>query len=261
MAETDPLYYTHTDGIATITLNQPEKRNAISEAMWVSLGHAIDEINKLPDCQLIVITGAGDHFAAGADISEFDRVYATRESTRHYTETMLNSLEKLADSERPTIAAIKGACVGGGCSIAMACDFRLAANTALFAITPSKLGLVYSHADTKRLVSLVGLPQAKLLLMTGDPVPARQAFRIGLVEDVFIDREFDRKLTKFLHPLRRVSQWSVRATKRIVALSPLDTPEAREQAMAIMLDSFEGADFKEGYRAFLEKRKADFPTR
>lgn len=240
-----------------IILSQPEKRNAISAEMWRALGGAVKEAESDPACKVLKITGEGDHFAAGADITEFEQAYATKESAAAYTQTMLSGLSALEKCTKPTIAHIRGACVGGGCSIALACDFRFGATTSRIGVTPGKLGLVYSADDTRRLVRAVGIANAKRLLMTADIIGAEEARNIGFLDVLADDAELDNRVTEFMKRIEELSQWSVRATKKMFTLI---SDDSQHEADALMLSSFEGEDFKEGYKAFLEKRRPKFPT-
>ncbi|MEM9705995.1 MAG: enoyl-CoA hydratase-related protein [Pseudomonadota bacterium] len=256
---TSPLLnYQVSDALAIITLNQPEKRNAISAAMWSGIPALIEKANKDQTVEIIVIEGADGHFAAGADISEFESVYATTEKATEYTVTMLKALRVLERSAKPTIAKIRGACVGGGMSIALACDFRYADNSARLGITPSKLGLVYSADDTRRLVQTVGSGAAKRLLMTAEIISADAAEALGLVDIVVAADRLESEISGFAQAISGKSQWSVRATKRMFQHL---APGEDKAAMALMLEAFDGPDFQEGYKAFLAKRKPDFPFR
>ncbi|MEM9168850.1 MAG: enoyl-CoA hydratase-related protein [Pseudomonadota bacterium] len=241
-----------------ITLSQPDKKNAVSAAMWAALPGAVKEADADARAKVIIVTGAGNAFAAGADISEFEDVYRTPQSAADYTHTMLSGLKVLETSTKPTIARIRGACVGGGVSIALACDFRFADDSARLGITPSKLGLVYSADDTRRLAAAVGAGAAKRLLMTADIIDAAEAKAVGLVDDVAAAGALDQAVDAFVAAIADKSQWSVRATKSMFRLLSDDSDG---EAMALMLGGFAGPDFREGYRAFLDKRRPDFPVK
>jgi enoyl-CoA hydratase/carnithine racemase len=259
MADTLRLHRSHS--LARITLNQPEKRNAISEAMWHVLPLVLADLTADPNVRLIVLEGAGGHFAAGADISEFAEVYATSERAALYSAAIETAVNALADCPKPTLARIEGACVGGGVSLALACDFRMAADNARFAITPGKLGLVYSLGDTTRLVSAIGETAARHLLFTGEVIDAAKALNLGLIPAITPAPEHEQAIAALLGRLEEVSPASIAATKTMLALatgkpSPAQTQIGRQT----FLDAFASPDFAEGYRAFLEKRRPVFPS-
>ncbi|MEO1137229.1 MAG: enoyl-CoA hydratase-related protein [Pseudomonadota bacterium] len=247
----------YDSGAKAIILDQPDKRNAISAEMWAALQSAVQNAEADPDCKVVKIYGAGEHFAAGADITEFEQAYATKESAAIYTQTMLDGLSALEACAKPTIAVIRGVCVGGGCSLALACDFRFGAASARIGVTPGKLGLVYSADDTRRLIRAVGTANAKQLLMTADIISADKAKRIGFLDAMADDSTLDNFTREFIAKIEGLSQWSVRATKKMFAL--LHEGD-QSQADTLMLSSFEGEDFKEGYKSFLEKRRPKFPA-
>ena len=159
-----PIALHRNGALATITLNQPAKRNAVSAAMWQALPSLVAEVEQDRELCVLIVRGASGAFCAGADISEFPDVYATPESTACYNNDVREAQMTLAALSKPTIAAIDGVCVGGGCGIALCCDIRIAARGSRFGITPSRLGIAYSFADTKRLVDTVGPAHAKHIL-------------------------------------------------------------------------------------------------
>jgi enoyl-CoA hydratase/carnithine racemase len=247
--------------VGQIILSQPLKRNAISAAMWTALADAVAAAEQDEGAALVVIRGDGGHFASGADITEFAKVYETPQSAEQYTRVMLAGLSALENCRRPTLAAIRGACVGGGCSIALACDFRFASDNATFAITPARLGLVYSLADTRRLVGAVGAAAAKEMLFTGRTLTASEAAAIGLVSHCFADDALDEAVKAFAEALAPTSRFSIDQTKKMMSLLEQGAGDDDARAMALLVQSFSGADFAEGFRAFLDKRKPRFPTR
>ncbi len=241
-----------------IVVAQPDKRNAISAAMWRDLAAAVRAAETDKAARAVIVTGEGGHFAAGADISEFAQVYATPESADAYTRVMLTSLSALESFAKPTIAMIRGSCVGGGCSIALACDFRIAGAKARFAVTPAKLGLVYSLDDTRRLARAAGAQGARDLLMTGRMIAAEEALRLGLIDRLYAEEGLDDAVAAFTGELAAVSPASLAATKAMFALLAEGAGNDDPRAAALMRGAFEGADFREGYRAFLEKRAPKF---
>lgn len=247
------------NGIGRLILNQPQKRNALSQEMWQWVAIRLDEAAKDPSIKVLVVQGAGGSFAAGADISEFEQAYATRESTAAYATDIAAAMDGLANCCKPTIALIHGACVGGGMGLALACDLRFAANDAKLGITPAKLGLVYPLGDTKRLVQTVGSSHAKDLLFTGRLLDAEEAHAIGLVDRLSPADQLEHAVTEYAETITANSQWSTRAIKKMIG-RVLAGQQADDQAsLDAFLDAVESPDFREGRIAFKEKRKPNFP--
>lgn len=241
-----------------LTLNRPDKRNAVSWAMWRALPELLAEAADAPNVAALVVTGAGGAFAAGADISEFETVYASEQSAQDYSAAVARALDALAAFPKPTVAKIRGACVGGGCAIALACDLRFAAEDARFGVTPAKLGLVYPFNDLKRLVDAVGSARAKDMVFTGRLLDAAQAHDFGLVERVLSVDSLDAAVADYVGSLAAASRHTQRVTKAMIALmrDGLDADNAETQRW--FAEAFRGPDFDEGRRAFLEKRAPAF---
>lgn len=237
-------------GVATVTIENPAKRNAMNASMWRELPALLESPAQDPSVRVLVLTGEGSNFCAGADISELEDINRIGDANlSSYAE------EALAAFPKPTIAAIRGFCVGGGCQLAGACDIRLASADARFAITPAKLGIVYPPTALRRLVSLVGGSSAKYLLYTADLVPAEHALRLGFVAEVVDD--LDARLAEFVATLLSRSQFSHEATKDIV--NGLVDGTLTDDRMSAWLDeAVRGPDLKEGVSAFLERRQPAF---
>lgn len=247
-----------TDQIGRITLDQPARRNALSQQMWRELKSAIDTASADPNLRILVVTGEGEHFAAGADISEFETAYATPEASEEVSHLIADAIDAVANFNRPTIAQIRGACVGGGAGIALACDIRIADETSKFAVTPSKLGLVYPFDDIRRLSQAVGVSAAKDILFSARLIQAQEAKEMGLINRLVEQHELDAVVRDYALSICELSGESARVTKTLFKLlengQVIDTPETRK----MFLDGFSSADFKEGYSAFMSKRKPDF---
>jgi enoyl-CoA hydratase/carnithine racemase len=247
------------NGIGRLILNQPEKRNALSREMWQWVAIRVNQAVDDPAIKVLVVQGMGGSFAAGADISEFESAYATRESTAAYAMDIAAAMDGLANCCKPTLALIRGACVGGGMGLALACDLRFAAEDAKLGITPAKLGLVYPLGDTRRLVQTVGASHAKDLLFTGRLVDATEAHAIGLVDHVVPMDRLEQTVAEYAGAITANSQWSARAIKKMIG-RVLAGQQADDQAsMDAFLDAVESPDFIEGRNAFKEKRKPSFP--
>jgi enoyl-CoA hydratase/carnithine racemase len=243
---------------AHMVLNRPEKRNALNEAMWRAIPALLAEAEADTSVRLLVVRGAGGAFAAGADISEFEEVYATPERAADYSRAIAAALDGLAAFPKPTLAMIEGACVGGGCGLALACDVRFAAEGSRFGITPGKLGLVYTLNDTRRLVNAVGLPAAKDILFTGRLLAADEALRLGLINRLVSPETLAGEVEAYGKLIAAASPRSARVTKQLMALIEAGQSEDDDATRALFLEAFSSADFQEGYRAFLEKRAPKF---
>lgn len=248
-----------TGPIATLELNAPERRNAMSMAMWAGIRDIVRAVEADATVRALLLRGAGGKaFCGGAHIGEFDKVYATEESTRAYNEIVRAAQADLRALARPTIAVIEGACVGGGCGIALSCDLRFASDDARFAITPAKLGLAYSYADTAQLVEKVGPARAKDILFSGRLIGAPEALRIGLIDRLAPAGELDALSRAYAETLSALSQTSIRTAKRMINRLADFAAKPAPDMDALFSEAFAGPDFREGYRAFLEKRAPRF---
>ncbi|HLG86189.1 MAG TPA: enoyl-CoA hydratase-related protein [Alphaproteobacteria bacterium] len=243
---------------ARLILNRPEKRNAISQAMWSALPGLIDRIEADPNIRVVMVSGAGGSFAAGADIGEFESLMRHPERAGALADGLGQAMRRLAGLTRPTIAVIQGACVGGGCGIALCCDFRFADTGAEFGITPSRLGITYLLEDTKRLIDTVGVAHARDLLMTGHLIDAERALAIGLVDRVLSPESLWPEAQRYATVIAERSQYSVRAVKATIGEILAGALAESERTRRLFVDSFTGEDLEEGARAFLEKRPPRF---
>lgn len=255
----DTIYIRRDGVVATIYMNNVVKRNALTFDMWNRLRAAIEEADRDTAIKVIVVTGEGENFSAGADIEELNRAHADPKYAEVTAEAIQDAVVRLANNRKPTIAKLRGIASGGGCSIALACDLRMADPTFHIAIAPARLGLVYPLADTKRLVELIGPTRAKDMLFTGRTLNAEEAQTFGLVDRLVAAADLDHAAYVFATQIADLSQFSVRASKRLVRMA-LDGADANDrEARRLYVDSFSGADFKEGAAAFIHKRKPYFP--
>ncbi len=244
--------------VARITLDRPEKHNALDHAAWVALGESVAALATDTQTRVIVIGATGGKaFCSGADISEFEAAFATPASATDYGGAIAHALEVIANCPKPVIAEIDGACVGGGCALAMACDLRFASSRSRFAVTPVKIGAAYSFADTRRLVSLVGPGRAKEILFFGEFMPAEEACRAGLVNRVLDLEVLPGFVAERAATLARLARNSLRVSKGVVnAIVAGSGPTA--DLIHDLGSIFASDDFREGRSAFLEKRTAVF---
>lgn len=238
------------DATAIVTIDNPAKRNALSIEMWERIPPLMAELTAHPDVKVIVLTGAGEHFCAGSDISKLDSL----------GDGSLPTAAELAIAAcpKPTISAIQGVCFGGGCELAAACDLRIAGEDAKFCVPPANLGIVYPLPGTARLVHLIGPAATKYLMFTAEPVRAPRALHMGLVDEVVAP---DVVLERALHVAERIasrSQLTVHATKAIVDAITDRPEEAAGLASRWGRLGATGPDLAEGQAAFAERRQPTF---
>jgi len=254
-----PIRIDRQGEIAVLTLDRPEKRNAIGAATWRALPLAAAELETDNTIKVVIVTGAGGHFSAGADISEFEDTFATTDSAVAYGAEMAEGIEAIAAVCKPVLAAINGVCIGGGVALALACDLRIAAADARLAITPAKLGMLYPPIDTRRLAACVGVPAAKRLLFGADVIEGREAAAIGLVDILAEPGEALHRAMAEAMRIAGVSQYTVRGMKQF--LDGLARPDADTRQSAAFIAALEGPDFHEGRAAFMERRAPRFTFR
>ena len=211
-----------------------------------------------PSVKVLIVEGDGDHFCAGADISEFEHLYATTESATKISEDIANGFNALASFPRPTVAMIRGACVGGGCGVSLCCDIRFADNTARFAITPAKLGLIYPFNDMRRLIEIVGVANAKDLLLSARVIKAKRAERMGLINKLLKPDDLEDHVMTYAASMSQLSSRSLAITKKMIAAYQDGQSSDNLNTKNWFVDGFSSEDFQEGYSAFLEKRKPRF---
>jgi enoyl-CoA hydratase/carnithine racemase len=256
---TEDLVLERSGAVATLVLNRPDSHNAVRLGMYEALPGLLGEIDQDRDVKVLVVRGAGRKaFASGADITEFREVRANAETARAYNERVAAAERALEGLSKPTIAMVHGYCIGGGCGLALACDLRFADERASFGITPARLGLVYSLDSTKRLVDVVGPSRAKWILMSGQRVEAERAHQIGLADEVVPTDDLEKLTYEFAELLCTRAQFSIRATKQIVARILAGQTEDDEATRDLRNSSFDTDDYAEGVRAFLEKRPPTF---
>lgn len=244
-----------TEGrVATLTIDRPEKRNALSFAMWSAIPALMDKVASDDSVRALVIRGT-DHFSAGADISEFATLRAGAEGAERYGAAVHDGERAIAGLPKPTIAAITGVCVGGGCEVALACDLRIGAPNARFGITPAKLGIVYNFTSTKQLVDAVGPAWARQILFTAEIIDAATALRIGLVNELADDPVA--RAMELANTMATRAQVSLRGAKTIVA-KITEGDHEDDEVRALYTESVQSTDYAEGVAAFLAKRPPNF---
>ena len=258
---TEEVVLKHIDGhVATLTINRPDKLNALNIETRGRIVQELDELEKNDDVRVVVLTGAGDKaFIAGADISEFE---GKSPVDQHRVMTDSSVFLAVDQFPKPIIAAINGFCLGGGCELAMACDIRIASEGAKLGQPEINLGLLPGGGGTQRLPRLVGMGAALKLLYTGDFIRADEAHRIGLVDEVVPAGDVAARAKELAEAIAAKSPVALRLIKQAVRTSlrtPLD--EGLSQEVSLFALAFASEDMKEGVDAFLNKRKPNFTGR
>ncbi|MGM0777866.1 MAG: enoyl-CoA hydratase-related protein [Bacillota bacterium] len=255
----DPVFLERAGEIAYICFNRPEKRNALSFDIWTKIPELIEECELDSKIKVIIFKGEGSvAFSAGADISEFKTLRYTAEGAEKYNEATMVAEKAIMNASKPTIAMIQGFCVGGGCEIAVACDFRFSDENGKFGITPAKLGLVYNTPGTKNVVDLLGPSKAKDILFTGRLLDTEEAFRIGLIDRIIPAVSIKEETLAYAELICKNAQASVRGSKKIINEVLSGAEEDSPKASKLIIESFLSDDYKEGVHSFLEKRKPNF---
>ncbi len=244
--------------VATLWFDRPDKRNALSLATWLALPALVGEAVRTKLTRVILIRGTEGNFAAGADIDEFDTVFADRNATLAYLDVMQVATAAIEAAPVPIIAVIEGLCIGAGVAIAAACDLRIASNDAQFAITPAKLGLVYSRADTRRIVDLIGASAAKDLLFTGRMIDADLAQSIGLINEAHAKETLDSAVLNKAMLIAANSSWTHARSKTIVASILVGMRHDDDQSRGWFADAPERSDYHERVTAFRTRRRPKF---
>lgn len=249
--------------IATVVFNRPQVRNAISLAMWTELARAVEGLSKDDSVRAVVFRGAGtEAFASGADISEFKENRKDTATALRYNAQTDAAYRAIRECPKPTVAMIFGFCMGGAMAVAMACDLRFAAEGSRFGIPAARLGIIYGTASVGQLVDLVGPAYAKDILFSARTVGDREALAIGFIQRLLPPAELEGFTDDYLRQVAANAPLSVRGAKVTIesCLAGL-TDERRERLRQLALEAFESEDYREGTRAFLEKRPPRFQGR
>jgi enoyl-CoA hydratase/carnithine racemase len=259
-AQTDKMLSRKEGHVGYVIFNNPERRNAVSLEMWETTAKILNDFSNDNDIRVVVLTGAGDKaFVSGADISKFENERANEEAVARYNQTVERANAAIYDYPKPTIAMIRGYCIGGGVGLALCCDLRICSDDSRFAVPAAKLGLGYAYHGLKKLVDVVGISFAKEIFYTARQFDAEEARTMGLVNRVVKAAELEAYVKKYADTIGENAPLTIATTKFIVGEVVKDESKRDLTKCAAMVKKcFESNDYTEGRRAFMEKRKPAF---
>jgi enoyl-CoA hydratase/carnithine racemase len=245
--------------VGYLVFNNPERRNAVSLDMWQALSSALDRFEADADIRLVVLAGAGDKaFVSGADISQFEARRSSAEGVQRYEEIAEGAQARLQSFDKPLLAMIRGYCLGAGVNIINACDLRIAAADARFGIPAARMGLGYRASSMKNLVDVVGAACAREIMLTARQFTAAEAKDMGLVHRVVPAAELEKTTREYCETIAANAPLTMRTAKRIIR-ELLKSPQVDfSLCKSWVKECFESADYLEGRKAFMEKRKPVF---
>ncbi len=260
---TEKMLSRRDGAVGHMIFNNPEKRNAVSLEMWEAAEGILADFEADPEVRVLVISGAGGKsFVSGADISEFEKSRGTEEAQKHYNSRTRAVYARIEAFPKPTVAMVNGYCIGGGLNLACCCDLRVCSDRSSFGMPAAKLALGYPFEAIKRLVNAVGVGNARFLMYTARRIDAHQALNMGLVQEMVPEARLEAAVEEVAKEIAGNAPLTIAAMK-FISNQVLTEPELRDlQACEDMVAAcFASEDYKEGRRAFMEKRKPQFEGR
>jgi len=260
---TDKMLARRDGAIGHMIFNQPEKRNAVSLAMWERVTEILDDFESDPEIRVVVLSGAGGKaFVSGADISEFETRRGTADAQQNYNARTGKVYDRIETFPKPTIAMINGFCIGGGLNLACNCDIRICSSKSEFAMPAARLALGYPYPAIRRLAGIVGIANARDMMFTARRIDAAHALRIGLAQQVVAEDELEQIVADYAGLIAANAPLTVGAMKYISTQVMADPADRNlDRCAGMVADCFASDDFREGRRAFMEKRKPEFSGR
>lgn len=262
MSDGPTIQFEVKDNLARLTLASPARRNAMSYGMWSAMPELIKRCEADAGIRAIILTGSGEHFCAGADISEFGDKRSDEAGAKAYETAVKAANAALLNASKPTIALVRGTCYGGGVGLALACDIRIARDDARFRVPAARLGLGYALDNLQLVVARIGFAAAADLLFSARVFDAAQAERDGLVRMVFALDEFDRRSDEYLQQIANNAPLTLVAAKlALVELMKGESARDPKIVARAVAECFASQDYAEGRKAFAERREPVFRGR
>jgi enoyl-CoA hydratase len=260
MAETDKMLSRKDGRVGYVIYNNPERHNAVSLDMWEAAIRILDDFRADDNISVVVVTGAGGKaFVSGADISRFEKERSGEEAVARYNSIVEKSYATFHEFPKPTIAMIRGYCIGGGMGLATCCDLRICSEGSKFAVPAAKLGLGYGYPGLKRLVDIVGPSFAMEIFYTARQFTAAEALTMGLMNRVVPDAELEKYVKDYADVIAGNAPLTIKAVKATIAEVVKEDSKRDIKHSAALVDAcFKSRDYEEGRKAFMEKRKPVF---
>jgi enoyl-CoA hydratase/carnithine racemase len=251
----------HSNGVVTITIDRPERKNAMTQAMWREMAALFADIAKDASVRVVVLAGAGEDFCAGADITEFDTARGSTDNARSYEADNSATFAAIRNCPVPTIAAIRGICFGGGFGMAAACDLRVSSSTALFSVPAARLGLAYPVDAMADIVNALGPQMTKYLAFSAARLDARSALDAGFLLEIVEPGGLSLRAAELARTIADNAPLSILASKASIRASLSGDRDDASHAIVLGNRTFESTDYLEGRSAFREKRPPAFTGR